>query len=324
MAQKLKREQIDLLLETTDLSTKEIAEKLGVSVSTVYLVKSRKSRDVGLGHGSGGGRPRKFTKSTMRCVTQQIRRKPYLSLRTLAQIAPGKPSYETVRRNLKEMKYSKIYPTNSPMVSEKNRQSRIQWAKKHKYPKSSWFKTVFIDEMSIWLSRGRIQMWTKSGKKRVAPTTKHAPKINVWAGFSSMGTFPLCVFTTNMDSLKFIEILEGHLLEQAKVFHQDDWRLVMDNDPKHTSKIVRAFIDKNVPMQLPWPSQSPDLNPIENLFAWVKRELIKKGPRTISELKRMLEDTWSGISSEFLQPYCQSMPERCKMVIASEGFPINY
>ncbi|KAI6649511.1 hypothetical protein LOD99_11876 [Oopsacas minuta] len=139
-----------------------------------------------------------------------------------------------------------------------------------------------------------------------------------------MGTFPLCIFTDNIDAKMFIRILEGHLLTQAEIFHQDQWRLAMDNDPKHTSKVTKAFLIKNIPKQLPWPSQSPDLNPIENLFAWVKQEFLKRGPRAIFELKRELELLWADISPDFLQPYCDSLPRRCKMVIESNGFPIKY
>ena len=95
--------------------------------------------------------------------------------------------------------------------------------------------------MSIWLTRGRIKMWTNPNQ-RTAPTTKHTPKINVLAGFSSMGTFPLSIFTDNMNNQMFITILEGHLLTQAEVFHQNECRLVMDNDPKHTSKVVKEFL----------------------------------------------------------------------------------
>ncbi|KAI6655306.1 hypothetical protein LOD99_2141 [Oopsacas minuta] len=210
------------------------------------------------------------------------------------------------------------------MISEKNRLARLQWAKKYKYPKKAWYQTVFIDEMSIWLARGRIKMWTKSGQKRIVSTTKHSLKINVWAGFSSMGTFPLCIFTENMNSQMFVDILEGHLLTQAEIFHRNEWRLVMDNDPKHTSKLVKTYLVQNIPNHLPWPSQSPDINPIENVFSWVKRELIKLAPRTISELRKMLEIVWEKITPEFLRSYCDSMPHRCQMVIESGGFAINY
>ena len=44
---------------------------------------------------------------------------------------------------------------------------------------------------------------------------KTCSKINVWAAFSPMRTFPLCTFTENMNSEMFIRILEGHLFTQA-------------------------------------------------------------------------------------------------------------
>ena len=87
-------------------------------------------------------------------------------------------------------------------------------------------------------------MWTKSGRKRLVPTVKHTPKINVWAAFSSMWTFPLSIFNHNMNSDMFLWILQTHLISQAFVFHENAWRVVMDNDPKHKSKVVKKFLDK--------------------------------------------------------------------------------
>ena len=42
------------------------------------------------------------------------------------------------------------------------------------------------------------------------------------------------------------------------------WRFQQDNDPKHTSRVAKDFIQKNIPKIMDWPSNSPDLNPIEN------------------------------------------------------------
>ncbi|KAI6658383.1 hypothetical protein LOD99_11039 [Oopsacas minuta] len=167
-------------------------------------------------------------------------------------------------------------------------------------------------------------MWTKSNKKRIAPTTKHVIKIHVWAAFSSMGTFTLCVMTNNINSETFLDIMEGYLITQSQVYHESHWRLLMDNDPKHTSQKVRTWLAQNVPNQIPWPSQSPDLNLIENLFPWVKQEILKLGPRTIPKLKLNLEGVWNRIQPDFLKPYWKSMPRRCQLVVEGNGYPINY
>ena len=81
----------------------------------------------------------------------------------------------------------------------------------------------------------------------------------------------------------FISIMDDYLLHQAEIFHGNNWRLVMDNDPKHTSLLPKQWIKKNVPNEMPWPSQSPDINTIENLFGWLEQKIVKRGPKTIRD-----------------------------------------
>jgi len=61
-----------------------------------------------------------------------------------------------------------------------------------------------------------------------------------------------------------------------------------DNDPKHTSRLAKEFLKNNVPQVMDWPSNSPDLNPIENLWSIVKRIVGKRMPRNLEDLERMM------------------------------------
>ena len=143
-------------------------------------------------------------------------------------------------------------------------------------------------------------------------TVKHTQKINIWAAFSSMGTFPLCIFSKMLNAELFIKIIEVHLLAEAHVLYQDAWFLVQDNDPKHTAELTKAWMVENMPnKKIDWPSQSPDINPIENLFAWVKLNLIKRRQKNITKLKEELTALWENINSDFLEKYWLSMPRRC-------------
>ena len=108
--------------------------------------------------------------------------------------------------------------------------------------------------------------------------------------------------------------MEGHLYRHAEVFHGNDWRLEMDNDQKHTSWISKQWIEKNIPNKMPWLSRNPNINPMENLFGWVKQKLVKEGPKTIAELKWKLEEIWGNIEPEFFIPYWKSMVTQCNMV----------
>ena len=147
-------------------------------------------------------------------------------------------------------------------------------------------------------------MWPKMGMVRTQPTVKHTQKIHIWAAFSSMGTFPLCIFSQMLNAELFTKILEVHLLAQAHVFDQVAWFLVQDNDPKHTAKLTKAWMVENMPnKKIDWPSQSPDINLIENLFAWVKLHLIKRRPKNITQLKEELTALRENINSDFLENY---------------------
>jgi len=51
----------------------------------------------------------------------------------------------------------------------------------------------------------------------------------------------------------------------------NDWIFQHDNDPKHTSNVVQNYFANKQIRALPWPSQSPDLNPIKNYGVQVTR-----------------------------------------------------
>jgi len=76
---------------------------------------------------------------------------------------------------------------------------------------------------------------------------------------------------------------------------------------------------------LDWPAQSPDLNPIENLWAIMKRsittQIIAQG---VEDLEKQLFNEWWSIPQETINKLIDSMPSRVQAVIDSHGGPTKY
>jgi transposase len=73
----------------------------------------------------------------------------------------------------------------------------------------------------------------------------------------------------------------------------------MDNDPKHTSK-------KGIKVKvLEWPSQSPDLNPLESLWSKLKKRVRAWWPTNLTQLHQLFQEEWAKIHST----YCGRLPE---------------
>ena len=75
-----------------------------------------------------------------------------------------------------------------------------------------------------------------------------------------------------------------------------------------------------------WPAQSPDLNPIENLWSIVKRRLgtYERAPTSLGEIWESVAREWQNIPREVLQNLVESMPKRMKNVLKNKGLWTKY
>src|SRR5437899_17749 len=92
--------------------------------------------------------------------------------------------------------------------------------------------------------------------------SKRSSKNFAWSGFSIKGKTSLFCFRNIMDAPLYVLILQKHIPEISEMM-RSQWRLQQDNDPKHTSRLAKEFLEKNVSQVIVWPANNPDVNPIK-------------------------------------------------------------
>lgn len=127
-----------------------------------------------------------------------------------------------------------------------------------------------------------------------------------------------------MTAQVYKELLENTMLPHATTRMAKRWTFQQDNDPKHTSNLVKLWMKRNKVPILEWPSQSPDLNPIEHLWEELERRIRVRTYKNTDELMAGLEQEWFKIPIERLIALVDSMPDRCAAVIASNGYATKY
>jgi hypothetical protein len=146
----------------------------------------------------------------------------------------------------------------------------------------------------------------------------------VWGCFSWHGLGPLHRITDKMDQFQYKEILETVMLPHAQENLPENWQFQQDNDPKHTAKSVKNWINSSDIQVLLWPAQSPDLNPIENLWGEIERALKGKEYKTKNGLFEAVQELWSNLPRAKIENLVKSMPRRCQAVLNARGYATKY
>lgn len=277
---------------------------------------------------SGSGRPTKITNFVLRIVESRMRDDDETTATQLNELLFQNGiamSLRTILRGRALLGWTFRGSRYCQLIRDANKLKRHQWAVEHLH--DNFANVIWTDETSVQLESHRRFCYRKKGELPTPkPRPKHPLKVHVWAGISMQGPTPVCIFTGTMDAEGYVTILKGALLPFLRTkFANREHRFMQDNDPKHTSLRARRFFKENHVNWWRTPPESPDCNPIENLWYELKEHLrAREKPRTQAELVAGIEMFWNTVTQEKCQKYIRHLQKVLPRVIEVQGDATGY
>ncbi len=153
--------------------------------------------------------------------------------------------------------------------------------------------------------------------------------VMVWGIFSWHTLGLLVPIEHRLNATAYLSIVADHVHPfMTTVYTSSDGYFQQDNAPCHKAQIISDWFleHDNVSILLKWPPQSPDLNPIEQLWDVLEREIhiMDVQPTNLQQLRDAIMSIWTKIFEECFQHLVESMPRRIKAVLKAKVCPTRY
>jgi hypothetical protein len=236
-----------------------------------------------------------------------------------------------------------------PILTSATKQKRIAFCQQH----HDSDRIIAIDSTILTLSSTlrRRKKWVEKGTKPVACKPVKGKQLHVYAGVTKYGVTHLIRVTgttghptkyfkhdkklkvkvqhTGVGADEFQDVLWEELQPGAEEIFSaagvHDWAYLLDGASPHTAGRTVEFMSLNgICIIADWPPYSPDLNPIENAWAWLKQQLYAQQYASLDEMWQAAQTIWASMPLSMCQNLIDSIATRKAVCIARRGGHTGY
>jgi hypothetical protein len=239
-------------------------------------------------------------------------------------------SPELIRQVLKQCKVQYLPPRETFFLTDTQKMNRMMFAKYHIENQTDWSRAIFVDESSFYKDGNKHWLWRKRGDHRDCVThyqRKFPKRVLMFGGIAQHYKTPLITVEGTVDSVVYVDECideSGIIPGMNNVYGPRGWFLVQDGATCHTSVETMNYLRNYCNVIENWPSSSPDLNPIENLWHIIKEKVEEAAPETTNELIDITFRCWEAIEQPTIDNLINSMNNRLRLCIESGGCQTKY
>lgn len=245
------------------------------------------------------------------------------------------PSATTVQRALHRAGLTSIRVRRTCFLTAAHRETRVWFANLNK--RTNWRDWVFSDEKWFMIGgiKGNEKMWVEmcdpDPEERYVGKVAHPTKVMVWGAIAYNGRSNLHFFDGKVKGEQYCEAVKDAMIDYL---HEPEWMNVrrgakmtfmQDGARCHTSKSTEAWLEEQLPASWSftplggWPANSPDLNPIEVIWAVLQDKVIEREAFTEEKLAQVIEEEWWNLDQQIIKDLYDKQKDKMKLVIKHNG-----
>jgi len=253
----------------------------------------------------------------------------------LTKIFPEKliPSKSTLHKILNESGFKMLKLLKKTLIFPRNQLKRVEFCREMlNFGPAFWETVIWSDETTVRQRPQGKDITIRVHSSHIDDLEEINPQIHsggfsimFWGCFSKLGLGPLVALEGTMNSENYLELIKDTLLPEIDAAGRP-MVFMQDNAPCHKAKRIMDFFAQENIETLNWPPQSPDMNPIENLWAIIKARRKKKYgvPTSRNELIEQIFDIWNDIDVGLVHTLAESANKRVQAVLKANGKVTKY